>query len=190
VALKVLIARVMEVSNELNFLRHLKQVSGTVGFKYVTELLDDFTHTSGPNGIHICLVFELMGPSVSTMIEELPSYKKYRDHRKYQYPIWMAKRILKQCLQGLEFLHTNGIAHGDLQPGNMLFGLNNMELIGADQLRQDENYKYGSISSPVRRKDGKTDKWAPGYLAVPQPLAELADIGPDFKIKLSDLGGG
>ena len=53
----------------------------------------------------------------------------------------------------------------------MLFTLQDLNLIGDDKLQQDENYKFGSISPPVERLDGKVDKWAPKYLAVPQPLA-------------------
>lgn len=153
--------------------------------KPVTELLDKFDH-EGPNGVHLCLVFEPMGPSVNSMVEALPRNLDM----KIRYPFWMAKRILRQALQGLEFLHRNGIAHGDFQPGNMLFTLQDLNHIGDDKLQQDENYKFGSKSPPVERLDGKVDKWAPKYLAVPQPLAELADISHNFTIKLSDMGGG
>jgi serine/threonine protein kinase len=97
----------------------------------------------------------------------------------------MAKRILRQALRGLEFLHQNGIAHGDIQPGNLLFTLSNLEVT----MCQDEYYKWGPTDSPVQRKDGKTDKWAPRYLAVPQPLDEFADISSELRIKLADLGG-
>ena len=112
-----------------------------------------------------------MGPSVNRMVKELTCFKPYNIRMKIRYPFWMAKRILRQALQGLEFLHRNGIAQGDFQPGNMLFTLQDLNLISDDKLQQDENYEFGSISPPVERLDGKVDKWAPKYLAVPQPLA-------------------
>ena len=133
-----------------------------------------------------------MGPTVNTMVEELPCFKKYRKETKVRCPIWMAKQILKEACKALELLRQNNIIHGDLQPGNMLFTLKNLEYISKElggKMHQDETFKNGSTSL-VQRKDGKVDKWAPKYLAVPQPLVEFADINPGFRIKLSDLGGG
>ena len=109
---------------------------------------------------------------------------------KIRYPIWMAKRFLRQALQGLACLQANDIVHGDFQPGNILFTLNDLHDIDKQELHQDANYKWGSISEPVERLDGRKDECAPGYLAVPQPLAKYADIGPDFKVRLSDFGVG
>ncbi|KAJ5368490.1 uncharacterized protein N7496_008250 [Penicillium cataractarum] len=99
----------------------------------------------------------------------------------------MAKSILKQSLQGLAFLHKNGIAHGDFQPGNMLFTLNGIDPTPEDELRQKEDVKARSISSPVQRLDGKQDKWSPPYLCVVQPLLPFAFYTEGFKIKLSDM---
>jgi serine/threonine protein kinase len=180
------------MSNEVKLFRCLAQASGPQVSDHVTELIDEFKHISGPNGIHLCLVFELMGPNVNTMLEDLPCFKKNRSVTKVQYPTWMAKRILRQACKALEFLHQNNVAHGDLQPGNILFTLKNLEHVrkeSSSKFNQDANYKFGS-TSPVQRKNGKIDKWAPKYLAVPQPLGEFADISPQFRIKLSDLGGG
>lgn len=38
----------------------------------------------------------------------------------------MVKRILHHTLLGIEFLHANGVAHGDLQQGNLLFPVNDL----------------------------------------------------------------
>jgi serine/threonine protein kinase len=188
-ALKILVACVTETSTELKLLQHLAG-AGPMAANHVVQLLDQFKHTSGPNGTHICLVFELMGPSVSDMVEEASGFKYHQDYDKLQYPVWIVRKMARQVLQALEFLHQNGIAHGDLQPENLLFTLKNLEHIDVSKIRQDKNYKFGSISPPVERLDGKVDKWSPRYLAVPQPLYELADIGSRLKVKLSDLGGG
>jgi serine/threonine protein kinase len=158
IALKLLVAEVAE-TNELKIHRHLAQVAGPKFSEHFTELLDEFEYCS-PNGTHLCFVMELMGPSVSSMVEDLPWLKRhYEKGLEVRYPIWMVKRILRQILQALEILHQNGITHGDLQPGNMLFVLKNPEHIESDKMYQDENYKWGSISKPVKRLDGKPDKW-------------------------------
>lgn len=189
VALKILIASLTESSQELAILRHLDNIASSESARYLPRVLDEFKH-EGPNGCHICLVFEPMGPTVNSMVEDLPCNKLRHWSSRIRYPLWMGKRILKQSLQGLEVLHKNGIAHGDFQPGNMLFTLTDIDSVGEEKLRQNEKYKYGSVSPLVKRLDGKTDKWAPKYIAVPQPLDEFADTSPGFRIKLSDLGAG
>ena len=47
----------------------------------------------------------------------------------------MAKRILRQALQDLEFLHQNGIAHGDFQPSHILFTLEDLNHIGDSKMK-------------------------------------------------------
>ncbi|EGY16331.1 serine/threonine-protein kinase SRPK3 [Verticillium dahliae VdLs.17] len=189
VAMKILVSDISASTNEVQILRQLNGIAPAQGARHVTQLLDEFEH-SGPNGIHKCLVFEPMGPSVNSMVEELPQFNPRKWGMKVRYPPQMARSILKQSLQGLEFLHGNGIAHGDFQPGNILFALNNIDSKPEDVLRQREDVQAMSISDTVRRLDGKQDKWAPHYLCVGQPLVRFTSYAEDFKIKLSDMGGG
>jgi serine/threonine protein kinase len=171
-------------------LRHIAQVAPEEGDQHITKLLGEFEH-QGPNGIHKCLVFEPMGPSVNSMVEELPQFKPRRRGMKIRYPPQTAKSILKQSLQALAFLHGNGIAHGDFQPGNMLFSLEDIGSKREDILQQQEGSRqFESISPPVERLDDKQDNWAPRYLCVAQPLAPFTYYGEGFTIKLSDMGGG
>ncbi|KAJ5876804.1 hypothetical protein N7455_000269 [Penicillium solitum] len=187
VALKILVSEISGSTTELRILRHITQVAPVEGTQHITRLLNKFEHP-GPNGVHKCLVFEPMGPSVNTMVEELPQFKPRRQEMKVRYPLWMAKSILKQSLQGLAFLYRNGIAHGDFQPGNILFTLNNVDSTPENLLRQEEDVEADSISPPVQRLDGKQDKWAPRYLCATQPLLPFTST-EGFKIKLSDMGG-
>lgn len=189
IALKILVSDDSELINELRILHYIKQTSPEEGARHITQLLDEFEH-HGPNGIHKCLVFEPMGPSVNTMVSELPQFKPRTWGMKVRYPIPMAKIILKQSLQALSFLHENGIAHGDFHPGNMLFTPNNIDSEHEDALQQKEDVEAGSISPPVQRLDRKQDRWAPRYLCVSQPLVPFTCYGEGFKIKLSDMGGG
>lgn len=182
-------SKISEWTTELQTLRHLIEVAPVEGARYITRLLDEFEH-HGPNGIHKCFVFEPMGPNVNHMVEELPQFNPRKFGMNVRYPIWMAKSILKQSLQALAFLHENGIAHGDFQPGNILFTLSDIDSIPEDSLRQQEDVQTQSISPPVERRDGKQDKWAPAYLCVAQPLAPFTPYTEGFKLKLSDLGAG
>jgi non-specific serine/threonine protein kinase len=124
------------------------------------------------------------------MVEELPQFKPRMWGMKIRYPPKMAKSVLKQSLQALAFLHENGIAHGDFQPGNMLFSLDDINSKPEYVLQQEEDLQARSISPPVQRLDGKQDRWAPRYLCIAQPLAPFTYYAEGFKIKLSDMGGG
>lgn len=182
-------SEISESTRELQILRYIAKAAPVEGGRYVTQLLDEFKHC-GPNGIHTCLVFEPMGPSVNTMVEELPQFNPRRQGMKVRYPPRMAKSILKQSLQALAFLHENNIAHGDLQPGNILFALDDINSMPEDVLQQEQNVQTRSISDLVQRLDGKRDLWAPQYLCAAQQLVSFTSCAEGFKIKLSDMGGG
>ncbi|KAF7804360.1 serine/threonine-protein kinase SRPK-like [Senna tora] len=79
--------------------------------KCVVKLLDHFKH-SGPNGQHVCMVFEYLGDNLLTLI-------KYSDYRGL--PINMVKEICFHILAGLDYLHKQlSIIHTDLKPENIL----------------------------------------------------------------------
>lgn len=131
-----------------------------------------------------------MGPSVNTMVGELPQFNPRKYGMKVRYPPKMAKSILKQALQALEHLHSLGVAHGDFQPGNMLFGLGDIGSVPEQTLQQKQDAEARLVSRPVERLDRKKDLWAPPYLCVAQPLTPFTPYEDGFQIKLSDMGGG
>ncbi|KXS15877.1 kinase-like protein, partial [Gonapodya prolifera JEL478] len=81
------------------------------GRSCVVELVDWFK-VRGVNGTHICMAFEVLGPNLLTLIRQ---YK----HRGI--PVPTVKRVMKQVLRGLDYLHREcGIIHTDLKPENVL----------------------------------------------------------------------
>ncbi|KAL1615542.1 hypothetical protein SLS54_008947 [Diplodia seriata] len=185
VALKIMVAKASTTVTELSILDHLSQrAPSDPNSQHVTTLLDTFTHT-GPNGTHRCMVFEPMGITAASLVEELPENKPKTFGVRQRYPYWMAKKILRHALLGLAFLHSNGVVHGDVQPGNMLFAIDDLSSVAEDELKQDE----ASTSVQLRRVDGKEDKWAPKTLYIPQPLHDRVRLVPEhLHVKLSDLG--
>ncbi|KAL5056206.1 hypothetical protein RYX36_036888 [Vicia faba] len=79
--------------------------------KCAVKLLDHFKH-SGPNGVHVCMVFEFLGDNLLTLI-------KYSDYRGV--PLSMVKEICFHILVGLDYLHRElSVIHTDLKPENVL----------------------------------------------------------------------
>lgn len=75
------------------------------------RLLDSFDHV-GPHGRHVCMLFEVLGDNLLTLI-------RMYDHRGV--PLRVARALARQCLVALDFLHTGpGIIHTDVKPENVM----------------------------------------------------------------------
>lgn len=76
----------------------------------VVRLLNSFIHAI-PNGSHLCLVLELLGPSVDYVIRN--DYRPGDDYEDDDHlePDAIFK-IAKQLLEGLAFVHKSGYTQG------------------------------------------------------------------------------
>jgi serine/threonine-protein kinase SRPK3 len=115
VAMKILSASESEEdSGELRLQKHLQQ-QASAGHKLscVLLLLDSFW-IDGPNGKHLCFIFEAAGPSLSMI----------RRHDRKLRPD-MARKLALQTAKGLQELHDAGVVYGDLSTNNVLLRLVN-----------------------------------------------------------------
>lgn len=114
------------------------------GHEHVIQLLDTFTH-KGPNGVHVVMVFEVLGENLLGLI------RRYK-HRGI--PIIFVKQIAKQLLSALDFLHRKcGVIHTDLKPENILIEIGDVEQI----VKMVEEEEYNSkLQKKLRRTKSQT----------------------------------
>lgn len=111
-AVKVLRAELSKHADKLPELR-IKEMLGDVSIEEAWENhlaipMETFVQ-NGPNGEHLCIVTPLLGPSIT-------------ESRRYH---WNDTQFLKdicfQLVEGMDFMHSRGLGHGDFRPSNILF---------------------------------------------------------------------
>ena len=127
-----------------------------------------------------------MGPNVNTMLRLSPQCRIGEDWER-RFPTQWTRRILRDALLGLRFLHSEGIVHGDFHLGNILFTIK-LSCLTPDHI--EGLIQYPDAHNMLRRRDGKIDLWAPKYLLEPKSLYNYTSLDLDPLVKVSDLGGG
>ena len=187
-------------SEEVTISRYLASMQLDHGGRsHVRTVLRDFVHR-GVNGHHSVLVFEPLGRSFADIIvnHERPNPESRFQNSK-PWPLAFTRQIVKQLLMGLDFLHSAKVMHRDIQPGNILLGLNyDIDTLTEDELQRDvsaqiEQYGSSNIIN-LERKDGtKLHESDPKYLVGPTSLGDRVNIEDNplvgsFRAVLIDLG--
>ncbi|KAG2502244.1 hypothetical protein HYH03_000730 [Edaphochlamys debaryana] len=118
--------------------------------KMCVRLYDNFEH-SGPNGRHVCLVFEVLGDNLLSLIKRF-DYKGI--------PIPVVRNLARQMLVALDYMHSQcDIIHTDFKPENVML---------VDPLR-DRTWVIPDPSQPIVPQ--------PAAPAAQQPSAAAAGTG-------------
>eukprot|EP00628_Pelagophyceae_sp_CCMP2097_P040331 CAMPEP_0184257430 /NCGR_PEP_ID=MMETSP0977-20130417/9383_1 /TAXON_ID=483370 /ORGANISM="non described non described, Strain CCMP2097" /LENGTH=754 /DNA_ID=CAMNT_0026563039 /DNA_START=15 /DNA_END=2276 /DNA_ORIENTATION=- len=105
----------------------------------LVKLLDHFEHV-GPHGRHVCMIFEMLGANLLSVIRE----SEYRG-----LPIDAVRNVCRQICIALDFLHRKcGIIHTDLKPENVL--LQQPRLSRAQQQALGDHVADGSAAPPKK----------------------------------------
>ena len=106
VAIKIFRSEIRHESEEAAILltRLTTGPAGHPGKKHVEQLLDRFKIT-GPNGRHLCLVVEALGPAFDLDVLSPNA----------------AWEVTRQMVEGVSYAHDMGIAHGGTWMGTRLY---------------------------------------------------------------------
>lgn len=115
------------------------------GQQHVELAIDSFV-VRGPNGRHFCKVVEPLGRSLYTVLDKAfekrselnePEPWLQRVVKGDPWSVRSAKRACWQILQGLDYLHSQHIAHRDLHPGNVCIALQyNLSSLSENQIQK------------------------------------------------------
>ncbi|KAF2110933.1 kinase-like domain-containing protein [Lophiotrema nucula] len=154
VSIKVVKARYSENNIELRILEHVRDSrTQHPGRQYIPTLLDHFYEGNSTGGRNLFLVLELLGPSVAAFRPQIPGKC-----------FGASPKIPKQLLLAVDYLHEQGIVHGDIHDGNILFRYPEW---WEPDLEDFERPNQGE----VKRKDGR-----PLEHGVPKFLVQLKEF--------------
>ncbi|KAI4524606.1 kinase-like protein [Schizophyllum commune Loenen D] len=142
------------------------------GRSHVIGFLDHFRH-EGPNGTHVCMVFEVLGENLLGLI---------RRYENKGVPMHLVKQIAKQVLLGLDYMHKYcGVIHTDIKPENVLVAIDDVEAVieaesapppeSASSSSDTPRSKLVGVPPSKGRGGNQTPRVQSAYITGSQPLA-------------------
>ncbi|KAK9374657.1 protein kinase [Lipomyces chichibuensis] len=182
VSLKIMTAEASNTCDEMRILQYLKDSAIChPACAHILCVLDHFT-IDGPNGSHSCLVSPFAGPSLAQMTHTPGKPAGTRRLRGA-----LARKFAKQVTLTIGYMHSRGVAHGDLTSSNIL-----IQLAHVDSWSDHDVYERLGfpVTAKVRAWSGElNDKpCAPDYLVESANLSNLEYKWFTERVILVDFG--
>ncbi|KAA1083726.1 hypothetical protein PGT21_005226 [Puccinia graminis f. sp. tritici] len=152
-----------------------------LGYHHMAILLDHFTH-EGPNGTHVCMVFEALGENLAGLNSRLGNGG---------IPQSVIRDVGRQVLLGLDYLHREcGITHTGIKPENILICIEDIEKLIRSELEKQHNTKTSapictpqlqSFSASSRTNHSKED-----HSPIMVKIADLGDAAWSLSHRLTN----
>ncbi|KAJ1970340.1 serine/threonine protein kinase, CMGC [Dimargaris xerosporica] len=121
-----------------------------LGHQHVVQMLDHFKH-QGPHGTHVCMVFEVLGENLLSLI------RRYR--KRGGLPVPLVKDVTRQIAQGLDYMHHDcQMIHTDLKPENVLVCIANVETMIREQAKAANTTPLDTALPSADDRDATTYK--------------------------------
>ncbi|KAI9373627.1 kinase-like domain-containing protein [Aspergillus egyptiacus] len=153
---------------------------GNLSSHYIVQLLDSFTHKV-PNGVHQCLVLELLGPSVDRVLAD---YREGHDELCTETILRMSTQFSK----AVKFIHGAGMCHGDISGRNIAFSCSNLlntteeqlfELLGAPEIEPLALLDDMPLDNGLPKQLVKAAEWVDWTVEDDEDI-RLLDFGESF----------
>jgi len=148
------------VKREIQMLKRLRHVN-------VIELFD-VMHNEEKQKMY--MIMEYCASELQKMLESSAEKK---------FPIWQAHGYFRQLIDGLEYLHSNGIVHKDIKPGNLL--VTNDETLKITDLGVAEALDRFEVTDECRTSQG-----SPAF--QPPEIANGLNTFSGFKVDVWSSG--
>ena len=156
-------------------LRHASTGSQGEGGIGRLALATEFFYVKSANGRHVCGVLPVLGPSIM-------------DWRRYDImgDVDRTMGLCRQATEGMEYIHSKGICHGDFRPQNILMKLRPGCL---DDLNANDMWKLlgepGKMRAP--KVKGTSNRHMPEWIITPMSPHVLSKYATD-DIGILDFG--